>query len=235
MKKIALFSFFIVAFTVSGFVNANDNPSIKITSPKSFNTETGEIEIEWSSKNLPPERQLSFIIEHDLFSINTIQTNNDGKETLPLPFPGRYNIQIVNNGVRRDPIVYRSFSVFVRMPNNPVSCGDTWRPSVDLITPNGGESFTEGQSVEIVWSTCNLLPSTFMAVDLIGYNTNGTTFTKYLAMVPNTGTATVSLPTFDEMPNKIKEGDTFRIKIRDISNGEKTRDFSDSTFTLLEE
>jgi len=235
MKKIIISGFFIVALMASSLVYAVENPTVKVISPTAYNTETGEIEVLWSSKNLPSEAKLSFIVTHKLFSINTIQTKNDGKEVISLPFPGRYDIQIVNNGVKKDPLVYDKFSLYARLPNNDVSCGNEWRPSVRVLSPNGGQAFVEGQEVEVTWSTCNLLPSTFMAVDIVGYNLNGTTFTKYMKMVPNTGSTTITLPDFADMPVTIKEGDIFRIKVRDISNGEKTRDYSDDTFTVTKE
>lgn len=223
------------ALTVSSIVYAVENPIIKVTSPTKYFAETGEMEVTWTSKNLPPEAKLSFIVTHKLFSINTIQTKNDGKETIPLPFPGRYDIQIVNNGVKNDPLVYATFSLYASLPNNDASCGEEVRPSVTVLAPNGGQTFVQGQEVEVTWSTCNLLPSTFMAIDFVGYNQNGTTFTKYMKMVPNTGSATITLPEFADMPITVKEGDRFRIKVRDISNGEKTRDYSDTTFTLNKE
>jgi hypothetical protein len=235
MKKYLILSAFVLFLMVStsGAIFAAGTPSVKIMSPVTGSSlETGDVDLTWSSKNISSDTTLSIMLIHKDMKVRTIRTKNDGNEKIQLPLPGQYTVKIVNNGVVENPTVYDKATYFANTPNNEASCSQKGKSSVTVLSPNGGQLYEQGQEIDVLWSSCNILPSTLMVVDFIALNKNGTTFTKYMKTSPNTGSTRIKLPTFEELPKKINEGPLFMIKVRRI-DGEVVRDFSDGYFSII--
>jgi peptidoglycan hydrolase-like protein with peptidoglycan-binding domain len=68
----------------------------------------------------------------------------------------------------------------------------TCNPSITVLSPNGGQVYQSGQQITVTWSTtCN---ATLNDQVMIIMKSTQTSFGAEIATVPNTGTATITLP-----------------------------------------
>jgi len=65
-------------------------------------------------------------------------------------------------------------------------------PSITVLSPNGGQTFTSGQQISVTWSTCGALANDQVMIIL---KSNQAPYGAEIATVPNTGSATITLPT----------------------------------------
>ncbi len=70
---------------------------------------------------------------------------------------------------------------------NP-ACTPTTTPYITVLSPNGGEAYSNTDELEVEWESCNIASSTTLAVELL-HNTDGI----MIAFVPNTGSHTFQL------------------------------------------
>ncbi len=74
----------------------------------------------------------------------------------------------------------------------PKPVANSAKPSeCTLISPNGGEIYSKGQQIKITWNPCNTSGGQVM----ITLKSSQTGFGAEIATVPDTGSATISLPT----------------------------------------
>jgi hypothetical protein len=98
---------------------------------------------------------------------------------------------------------------------NVIPCPATGgTPIVQVISPNGGETFTAGQQITVKWGTCNIPTTHRMRIDL---NISGTTMAG-LTQTINDGSETVTLPTTSSW-NQMVYGNNFKITIWDVDSG----------------
>lgn len=103
--------------------------------------------------------------------------------------------------------------------------------TVTVLAPNGGESFTEGQSIEVTWDTCNIPASEMVKIDLLVFRTGASTKEKVLsASTPNDGAEVFTLPTSLSW-GEIARGEGYMVRVQRII-GPKVRDNSNANFTI---
>lgn len=120
------------------------------------------------------------------------------------------------------------------------SCtGDT--SSVTVLSPNGGEVYTQGQEVEVSWSSCNLSETDSI---MIGYGYSGPgshepinvlPLSDHNVIVPNTHHTIVTMPVLPNPVPALREGKYYKIYIAyfDTNNSSIiTSDWSDNLFTI---
>ncbi len=77
-------------------------------------------------------------------------------------------------------------------------CLPTSTPSVTILSPNGGETYTAGQQITVKWKTCNLLSTDQVAIGLLRQGANGFSFVNNgdgrVYGLQNDGVETFTLP-----------------------------------------
>ena len=114
-------------------------------------------------------------------------------------------------------------------------------PSIKVISPNGGETFTDGQQITVKWSSCNIPASSVATLALHLYDINNNSLgniglTNSASL--NDGTETITLPTLAYIkqanPGLFQNavfGKHFKIDLGSGVNG-AVQDFSDNLFTI---
>lgn len=72
--------------------------------------------------------------------------------------------------------------------------GCTTMPSVHIDTPNGGEKYRIGDTVKIVWNTCNLTVANTVHIILLDSRLTGTYTGEVIDTAPNTGIYIWTIP-----------------------------------------
>lgn len=138
------------------------------------------------------------------------------------------------------PVVPYSGAIqYGQMMNIGTGCLPTSIPSVTVLSPNGGEVFTAGQQITVKWTSCNLPPTAQIGVFLeyvpapVVYNMLG----GYNASVPNTGIATITLPSILNWPglpvsNPVSWGNNYKMYISTNFIFPFQPDLSDNLFTI---
>ncbi len=120
------------------------------------------------------------------------------------------------------------------LPVNPptISCLPTSLPSVKIISPNGGEVYNAGQNITVKWETCNIPATTSAKVGImpVSYQ-GGTILVSTGAVVPNTGSMNITLPTTATVPNLIS-GSYYKFHI-DFPSLAIYGDDSDNNFSII--
>ncbi|MEI7719556.1 MAG: hypothetical protein WCI72_06815, partial [archaeon] len=108
-------------------------------------------------------------------------------------------------------------------------------PSITVLSPNGGETYTAGQKIEVKWSNTGL-SSEDVTVDLFGDSNNmtsgfGMVIVGMGSIHPKVGTGSyvVTLPSQVEWPS-MQYGLHYKIVVTGIQSG--IQDWSDSLFTI---
>lgn len=109
-------------------------------------------------------------------------------------------------------------------------------PTVTIIAPNGGESFTEGQQITVRWSTVGIPTTQKVGFDLY---TNQDTIKGYTLfnvsgqdLFDNDGQETLVIPSIRNSFTTWNYGNYFKIKMA-VDNPDITAvDYSDSTFSI---
>lgn len=98
----------------------------------------------------------------------------------------------------------------------PGPCVSTATPSINVLSPNGGEVYQVGQKIKVTWSTCNTLASDQVMIIL---KSTQTLFGAEIITVPNTGTATIILPSsFGGGQVPVINGEYYKIRLELGSN-----------------
>ena len=119
--------------------------------------------------------------------------------------------------------------------NNPplVSCAPTDPASITVLSPNGGEVYTSGQNITVTWHSCN---GTDPQVTIVLKSTQSL-YGAEIATVPDTGTATIALPTaLYSGTISLVSGNYYKINLQlggSVMGGHiAPTDNSDNTFTI---
>ncbi len=121
-------------------------------------------------------------------------------------------------------------------------CLPTSAPSITVLSPNGGETYTAGQQITVKWRGCRL-PSDRVVVSLYNVTNNSYTYfsgTLLDRSVPNSGSLTVNLPvqnstflTLTGSSTSFVTGTNFKVRVNAFPAEENTiEDYSDSLFTI---
>lgn len=127
---------------------------------------------------------------------------------------------------------------------NPVDpwttlCADG-QPHIQVLSPNGGETYTAGQQVIVKWKSCGLLSSDRVYIETIGWNPDWFSSQRALDL-PNTGSATLLMPSSTTVNNQtyislggynVPTGNNFSIEIGRFGPGQNFMDRSDNHFTI---
>ena len=93
----------------------------------------------------------------------------------------------------------------------PGPCVSTASPSITVLSPNGGEVYQVGQKIKVTWGTCNTFASDQVMIVL---KSTQTSFGAEITTVPNTGTATIILPTsFGGGQVPVINGEYYKIRL----------------------
>ncbi len=112
----------------------------------------------------------------------------------------------------------------------PVCAGST--PTVTVLSPNGGEKYSEGQEVEVTWSTCNISSETLMKIDIVSLNGPTAKNKTVVVSTPNDGSEVLMLPTADVW-SEIAKDRAFKVRVTKMT-GPKVNDLSDGNFSIQE-
>jgi len=111
-------------------------------------------------------------------------------------------------------------------------------PSIKVISPNGGETFTAGQQITVMWSTCNIPANASMQILLEEMNPNGTGQGYGLVANGTLNDGSQNLNLFSAVQwnqvsggAQMQFGKKYRIKIM-LTNNSGVVDVSDNLFTI---
>ncbi len=116
----------------------------------------------------------------------------------------------------------------------------TATPSITVLSPNGGEVYTDGQSMTIKWKTLNIPSTATLKISFyLQLSTDPTTYDYIITDTLNDGSETVNLslvtfPTALGNPHPVNEiyGKNFRVNINWERPQQNTHDQSDNLFTI---
>jgi len=110
-------------------------------------------------------------------------------------------------------------------------------PSVTVLSPNGGESFFDGQQVTVNWSNRNFTDNVILG--LVAYDSSNVGINNFSVsnLIPNNGTYTFTLPTIATMKqqvgNAILTGAHYKILVSGmIPTNNPPQDLSDNFFSI---
>ena len=116
-------------------------------------------------------------------------------------------------------------------PPSVVSCGS---PSIKVLSPNGGETYTNTDKLEVTWKSCGMSSSTNLAVEIMSGTDSLLT-----AFVPNTGSYTFQLSPSALMNSPVPPsqpvtyGDHFKVQVGTTPGASPSyHDSSDTVFTI---
>ncbi|MEY3784588.1 MAG: hypothetical protein RLZZ230_910 [Candidatus Parcubacteria bacterium] len=124
--------------------------------------------------------------------------------------------------------------VTITTPQVVAGCASSSTPSIKVLSPNGGESYQDGDKITVKWEDCNVDSSSTLAVELL-YGTDGI----MVVFVPNTGSHTFQLSPTALMNPSVKPSQLVRYgKYFKVSVGTPPttfpsyQDMSDNSFTI---
>jgi hypothetical protein len=106
-------------------------------------------------------------------------------------------------------------------------------PTITVLSPNGGEIYQSGQQITVTWNTCGATASDQVMIIM---KSTQTAFGAEIATVPNTGSASITLPTTlggGQVP--VTTGRYYKIRLELGGNGMghvAPSDESDNLFTI---
>jgi len=147
------------------------------------------------------------------------------KSCTVLPWDFRQGHQMISNGGTPS-------------PTNSDPCNTT--PGITVTYPNGGEVFTEGQKIDVTWTSSNIPPDDKIQVDLIIADQNNVVLGDIPLTVSSTndGKEAITLPTITKIKQagfpSVVAGKHFKIRIGDEIISPNISDSSDAFFTINE-
>jgi len=142
---------------------------------------------------------------------------------------GAYKIQVCRSGTGACDL---SDSYFKIVSSVLSTCTSSSEPSITVLSPNGGETYTAGQQITVKWKSCNIPANDKLDITLKNVDqpmeqdlTNPTgTF--------NDGSETFTL----NLPSPMQLGTHFKVLVNDsyltTSSGQGVFDWSDNLFTI---
>jgi len=111
-------------------------------------------------------------------------------------------------------------------PNDP--------PSITVLSPNGGETYSSGQQTTVKWKSCNIPTSENMAVDLYNANDPSSGNCPLAGPTPNDGSEVVNLATSSCRYLNFQSGNNFKLRVYQLNSpiGTIIQDFSNNNFTI---
>jgi len=91
-------------------------------------------------------------------------------------------------------------------------------PWIKVVSPNGGEVFTAGQSITVTWTDCNIPDNANVSIRLQMLSGNGTpVIFGFINQTPNDGTQTIQLPT-NQNWGAMQYGNLFKVQVAGTNN-----------------
>jgi hypothetical protein len=163
-------------------------------------------------------------------------TPNDGIEAIDLPTQANLptgtamvygNVYKINLFVSGMNVSDSSDNLFTINGGTMAGCTPTSAPAIQVTSPNGGEVYTAGQQVKVMWVSCNVSSNATLTlndqVHSIGYSLiNGTS---------NDGSEIVTLPIPSTMPG-MSFGNYYKVTIGTPGIPVGPHDDSDNLFTI---
>lgn len=220
--------------------------SITVTSPNGGETYVAgqQIKVTWTSCNVPATKNISIMVTMNNTSIASTAgaTPNDGIEAIDLPTQANLptgtamvygNVYKVNLFVSGMSVFDASDNLFMINGGNMAGCTPTSAPSMQLISPNGGQVYTLDQSVTINWVSCNMLPYTSVVTAVHSYDLNGNPVASFplTGATPNDGQEVANFPANLLGYYGVISGNHFKISVAGIYNN-PLGDNSDNFFTI---
>ncbi|MCE9585687.1 hypothetical protein K8Q94_03655 [Candidatus Nomurabacteria bacterium] len=230
------------------------NPSITVLSPNGGEIyHVGQtVTVKWKSCNLSASTLLGITLSESVSSgahttsLPVVQnTSNDGSETFVLSStivdyfagPNGYPFKISVSSYGPGGVNDWSDNSFTINTNQQANCSPNDPPSIKVLSPNGGETWTRGQQATVTWTSCNVPATTQLRIDLSASVSSGahTTSAPIIQSTPNDGseTFTVSPTMWDYFPGPV--GYPFKIYIVDSCAGSgciAPNDYSDNSFSI---
>lgn len=211
-----------------------------------------QITVKWKSCNVTPNSIGIILIKHDSsvpytqsegqgdyagFSLGNYSTADDGIEQITLPASSNPNLisglhyfisviglgDATNIGSGYTPGDYSNglFTINTPIVSNP--CNNNSTPSITVLSPNGGETYTVGQQMIVKWNTCNVSSSSNDIVIALHQNGAWQNVVYLTNATVNDGIETFTVPTAALGSYKIRVGH---------ASGAVQQDFSDNLFTV---
>lgn len=231
-----------------GLECAGSAPQIMVTSPNGGESyEVGaQIEVTWETCNIPASAPIYITMGasangqgHTFLTTGGTGTPNDGSEMFTLPesyTAGTYYVSVF----RSAPNYLRDFSDASFAIEEELVCAPGSEPWVKVLSPNGGETYTNGQQVNVTWDTCNVPDGSPITIHLIYLNPTGDGSSSHNVLPGPTHTTNddgVQNVTFNTTPERY--GQNFKVGVNagyaSDPNGNYWGDKSDSKFSIGDE
>ena len=204
-------------------------PWIKVSGPNGGETyQAGQqVTVTWTTCNIPSTEKVNILLEAPYlsnFSVSLIDhTFNDGTETITLPnslptYGTLFQVKVLRDStlLPHGAPLYPDISDNFFTIQNPLTL-------ITVVSPNGGETYTPGQSIVVTWDSAYIPPSALVNISL-EIPLLGTSIPLATNTV-NDGTENILLP--NTLP---AYGTIFKVKI--IQANGPTFDLSDNLFTI---
>lgn len=206
-----------------------DKAVIDLTEPNGPTVRArGEVlAVKWTASKIPNTATLNInYVKSDGTATTSIATTtiSNGKGSYNWTVPdtitaGSYKIQLVISGAVKADVSAKPF--------------DIRETALEILTPNGGETLSYGQKVNVTWKTSALIkPTDTLTLRMVGTtavaNASAPIFT--IATIKNTGSYSWTVP--DQIGGQIiANGNQYKMMLV-TTNGTSITDASDSSFTI---
>jgi len=228
---------------VQGTPDPTPTQTITVLSPsggESFTVGQQQIKVAWTSSNIDQSSNVKLglyvNIGNNYGVVSSTTVTNNGQNVINIPSSaqsGTYEVIVDNGNVLG---TSNPFTITAPAPvpattivNTTSGCTSTSAPSVIVVSPNGGESYTAGQQATVQWTSCNY--SSQYNVGIGFYSTNTGDIGKPIS-VPNTGSATVTIPSASTTGTGTLTSGKYYMVYIDMNGNINAGDFSDNAFTI---
>ena len=206
-------------FTFS-IIEGNNTPSITVLSPNGGETwDLGaDVVITWESVNIPGQVKVSLHKDGNYHRTINNSTENNGEYTWNVPMnldpDSDYTVRVrsVDNTSIKD---FSDNTFAIDEGNNT--------PSITVLSPNGGETWTQGEEVIITWES-NAIPGLVK----VSLHKNGNYYKNIAVTTENDGEY------IWEVPGYVSPDDVYTVRVRSVDDT-SIKDFSNANFTVQAE
>jgi hypothetical protein len=215
---------------------ATSAPSITVVSPNGGQSYTAgqSVTVTWTSCNVPASTPIFLTLQGDTtvnaaLGITDASAGNDklntGSYTFTLPTQTSWKYLVYGNhytmrvGSDNPSILAAGVSANTFSINGPAvatGCTATSAPSMTLTSPNGGETYTAGQSLTVTWTSCNVPASNPTFITLQGDATVNAAI-GITQTITNSGSYTFTIPTQSSWKYLVY-GDHYTIRVGSFSS-----------------
>ncbi|MEI7765496.1 MAG: Ser-Thr-rich GPI-anchored membrane family protein [bacterium] len=165
---------------------------------------------------------------------------NDGNETVTIPastvLGSTYVIQVSVSAKNVSDYSNSTFSIVANVPPITGTCISTTAPSITVLSPNGGETYTDGQQITVKWKSCNIPANHNVDIALVYFASNvGAIQYAITTSQVNDGLEVITLPTILSLRQGTNFGKNFRVFLQSHTSNPWVLDgfdSSDNTFTI---